>query len=46
VGQALQGGADFEPDPDRDAPEAERDPETTIDEEMSDTFRDFAETPD
>jgi hypothetical protein len=39
----LQVNADFEPNPDRDAPEAEPDPERTIDQGMSDTFRGFAD---
>jgi hypothetical protein len=40
----LQVNADLEPDPDRDAPEAERDPERMIDQGMSDTFRGFADS--
>ncbi len=39
----LQVNADFEPNPDRDAPEAAHDPERAIEEGMSDTFRGFAE---
>jgi hypothetical protein len=40
----LQVNADFEPSSDRDAPEAQRDPQRTIEEGMSDTFRGFAES--
>ncbi|MFI4993265.1 MAG: hypothetical protein ACHQCH_06575 [Solirubrobacterales bacterium] len=42
----LQVNADFEPNLERDAPEAERDPERTIDHGMSDTFRGFADSGD
>jgi hypothetical protein len=40
----LQVNADFEPNPEPDESEAERDPERTIDQGMSDTFRGFADT--
>lgn len=42
----LQVNADFEPNSERYAPETERDPERTIDQGMSDTFRSFAENGD
>ena len=42
----LQVNTDFEPNPEQDAPEAERDPESTIDQGMSDTFRGFADNGD
>jgi hypothetical protein len=42
----LQVNADFETDPERDASEAGRDPERTIEEGMSDTFRAFADSGD
>lgn len=38
----LQVNADFAPSPERDGPEAERNPERTIEEGMSETFRGFA----